>query len=91
MYKVYRDPEGKKFLQRSSTIQITNKSITSENEETYKKRIESLNAEIKVLKNELEMVNAVSCQCAALTFLLQFKSGQADSEEPKDLPLDVAS
>ena len=59
MYKVYRDPEGKKFLERGNTIQITNKSMNSENEETYKRRIEMLNEEIRVLNNELEMVTVI--------------------------------
>lgn len=59
MYKVYRDPEGTKYLKPSNPIQITNKSITSENEETYKRRIEGLNEEIKVLNDELEKVIAV--------------------------------
>lgn len=59
MYKVYRDPEGKKFLEQGNSIHITNKSITSENEETYKRRIERLNEEIRVLNNELEMVTIV--------------------------------
>ena len=59
MYKVYRDPEGKKFLEQGNTIQITNKSITSENEETYKKRIERLNEEFRVLNQELETVTVV--------------------------------
>ena len=60
MYNVYKDPEGKRVLgdpttsNRTSTILKT--SISNENEETYRKRIESLNEEIKVLNDELDMV-----------------------------------
>ena len=62
MYKVYRDPEGKKFLEQgNNTTQITYKSSTSENEETYKKRIERLNEEIRVLNYELETVTDYAC------------------------------
>ena len=72
MYKVYRDPEGKKFLEQGNTIQITSKSINSENEETYKKRIERLNEEIRVLNNELEMVTVVIllvCTYCTISFI----------------------
>ena len=59
MYRVYKDPTGKRYLEEptshhTSTIQKT--TISTENEETYKKRLESLNEEIKVLNDELEMV-----------------------------------
>ena len=56
MYKVYQDPEGTQCIEQNHPIQITNKSNSIENEETYKKRIESLNKEIKVLSDELNMV-----------------------------------
>lgn len=61
MYKVYKDPEGKRYLEEpsshhTSTIQKT--TVSSENEETYKKRLESLNEEMKVLNDELEMVRS---------------------------------
>ena len=59
MYRVYRDPKGTKHPEASNTIQITIKSITSENEETYKRRIETLNEEVKTLNHELEMVTAI--------------------------------
>ena len=57
MYKVYKDPEGKRYLEETttSTIQKT-MTISSETEENYKKRIENLNEEIKVLNDELEKV-----------------------------------
>ena len=60
MYKVYKDPEGKRYLEdptshHTSTIQKT-VTISSETEESYKKRIENLNEEIKVLSDELEKV-----------------------------------
>lgn len=63
MYRVYKDPEGKRYLEepsshRTSTIQKT--TVSSENEETYKKRLESLNEEMKVLNDELEMVRMYS-------------------------------
>ena len=60
MYNVYKDPEGKRVLEdpptsnRTSTILKT--TISNENEETYRKRIESLNEEMKVLNDELDMV-----------------------------------
>ena len=59
MYKVYKDPEGKRYLEEpsshhNSTIKTT---VSNENEETYKKRLESLNEEMKVLNDELEMVS----------------------------------
>ena len=57
MYKVYRDPQGTKYLESNNSPQITNKSfVTTDNEETYKRRIESLNKEIQVLNSELEKV-----------------------------------
>ena len=59
MYKVYKDPEGKRYLEEpmshhTSTVMKT--TISYENEETYKKRIETLNEEVKVLNDELGMV-----------------------------------
>ena len=59
MYRVYKDPEGKRYLEEPTshhTTTIHKTTISSENEETYKKRIEGLNEEIKVLNDELEMV-----------------------------------
>ena len=54
MYKVYQDPEGTRCLEQKS---FSNKfSSTSENEENYKRRIEGLNEEIKVLNEKLQMV-----------------------------------
>ena len=60
MYSVYKDPEGKHVLEDPATSNRTSTilkfTISNENEETYKKRIESLNEEIKVLNDELDMV-----------------------------------
>ena len=58
MYKVYRDPEGKRFLEQNSHHSTTVNKITicNESEEDYKKRIENLNREVKVLNDELEKV-----------------------------------
>ena len=59
MYKVYKDPEGKQLLEQppSSHHNTTfHQTISVENEEDYKKRIEGLNEEIKVLNEELELV-----------------------------------
>jgi len=57
MYKVYKDPEGKRYLEETTTSTIQNTmTISSETEENYKKRIENLNEEIKVLNDELEKV-----------------------------------
>lgn len=58
MFSVYQDPQGTKFQEcTNSTI---NRSISTENEETYKRRIQGLNEEIKVLNHELEMVKICS-------------------------------
>ena len=60
MYNVYKDPEGKRVLEdpttNNRTLTILKTTISNENEETYKKRIESLNEEMKVLNDELDMV-----------------------------------
>ena len=60
MYNVYKDPEGKRVLEEPSshhqTATILKTTISTENEEGYKKRIESLNEEMKVLNDELAMV-----------------------------------
>ena len=62
MYKVYQDPDGIQCLDQRYNTQATNRSIYSENEETYKRKIKGLNEEIKVLNNEIEMVtNSSSC------------------------------
>ena len=54
MYKVYQDPEGKQCLDQKC---FSNKFIsTNENDEVYKRRIEGLNEEIKVLNEKLQMV-----------------------------------
>jgi len=58
---VYQDPEGKRFLEERSqtshhTETINKNNISTETEEGYKKRIEGLNEEIKVLSDELQMV-----------------------------------
>ena len=60
MYKVFRDPEGKRSLDHTDTPHSsTNKTPTvqqSDELETYKLRIQTLNFEIKRLNDELEMV-----------------------------------
>ena len=60
MYNVYKDPEGKQCLEKPAnqhhTSVILKTTISNENEEGYKKRIESLNEEMKVLNDELTMV-----------------------------------
>jgi len=68
MYKVFRDPEGTRFLeQRAGTVCATNQIavLPYTNElEIYKKRIQSLNVEVIRLNNEVEMVltcNAYTC------------------------------
>jgi len=59
MYKVFRDPEGKHYLDNPDyTVSVNDKATSQQSNEleTYKKRIESLNVEIIRLNNELEMV-----------------------------------
>lgn len=60
MYRVYKDPEGKRFLEQNNvnnhTSTINKITISHESEEDYKKRIENLNKEIKGLNDELEKV-----------------------------------
>ena len=61
MYDVYKDPGGKRVLgdptshHTSTTVKITT-TMSNESEENYKRRIESLNVEMKALNNELEKV-----------------------------------
>ena len=60
MYRVYKDPDGKRFLEQDQHHPSANKvTIYNETEEDYKKRIESLNGEIKALNDELEKVAVV--------------------------------
>ena len=66
MYKVFRDPEGKRSLDHTDTPNSssinTNKIPTlqqSDELETYKLRIQTLNFEIKRLNDELEMVTVL--------------------------------
>ena len=63
MFKVYQDPEGTQCLKQNNTIQVSNKSITDETEEVYKRKLEDLNEKIKVLNDEVEMVTKLSVQC----------------------------
>ena len=56
MYKVYQDPEGTQCLEQGNSNQDTKKSISSQNEETYRRKLEGLNKEIKVLNDKIEMV-----------------------------------
>jgi len=54
---VFRDPKGTHYLDNStSTVGVNNNVQQSDELETYKKRIESLNVEIIRLNDELEMV-----------------------------------
>lgn len=74
MYNVYKDPEGKQVLddpthhQSSAIVKTT--TMSSEGEEDYKKRLESLNAEMKVLNDELQKV----CLATWLPLLLLYCS-----------------
>ena len=60
MYRVYKDPEGRRYLEDSTTNRISTiiktTTISSETEEGYRKSMEGLNEEIKVLNDELEKV-----------------------------------
>ena len=57
MYKVYQDPEGTQCLEQGNGSQGTiNKSICSHMEETYRRKLEGLNEEVKVLNDKIEMV-----------------------------------
>ena len=62
MYRVYRDPKGERYLdQNNPHVTSVNKiTVTNESEEDYKKRIENLNQEIKVLNDKLEKVVAIA-------------------------------
>ena len=52
MYKVYHDPEGTELEKNSKSTGTKRKeSVVDFAEEDYKKRIESLNVEIKVLND----------------------------------------
>jgi len=55
MYKVFRDPEGKRSLD-NNTASSTAVNKNSEELEIYKQRIQSLNVEVIRLNDELEMV-----------------------------------
>jgi len=60
MYKVFRDPEGTRYLDQDiGTIGATNRTATlhyPEELETYKQKIQSLNVEIVRLNDELQKV-----------------------------------
>ena len=61
MYDVYKDPKGKRVLDdptshHTSTTAKTTTTMSNESEENYKRRIESLNVEMKALNDELEKV-----------------------------------
>jgi len=62
MYKVFRDPEGTRYLDQSiSAIGATNRTATlhyPEELEAYKQKIQSLNVEILRLNDELQKVPA---------------------------------
>ena len=60
-YKVYQDPEGTRSLEQTynHTAEITNKNnVTNDADDNYyKKRVLTLNEEIKALNDELAKVN----------------------------------
>jgi len=55
MYKVYRDPEGERYLDKGMTEPENNVGFNY-SEEDYKKKIQNLNIEIKGLNEQLEKV-----------------------------------
>ena len=61
-YKVYQDPEGTQTLEKNSHSEIAKRnSVTNITNDTtddiyYKRRIMSLNEEIKTLNDEITMV-----------------------------------
>ena len=62
MYKVYRDPDGDRSLDKHSS-HLTEPDCQSNicrqfSEDDYKKKIENLNIEIKGLNKELDKVSA---------------------------------
>ena len=72
MYKVFRDPEGTRSLDRSTSSATTNKTPTlqcSNEMETYKQRIQSLNVEIIRLNDELEMVTIRAYTNRLITYI----------------------
>ena len=56
MYKVYRDPEGERYLDTGLT-EAGNNTSRNYSEEDYKKKIQNLNIEIKGLNEQLEKVS----------------------------------
>ncbi|XP_065899522.1 gamma-aminobutyric acid type B receptor subunit 2-like isoform X2 [Dysidea avara] len=59
MYKVYDDPKGKNSLCNSSSIgNKQHKTSVAYSDDDYKRKIESLNSEIKVLNGELVMLKS---------------------------------
>ncbi|XP_065899508.1 gamma-aminobutyric acid type B receptor subunit 2-like isoform X2 [Dysidea avara] len=63
MYRVYHDPKGKRSLRSGKTIkQQRQTSAVNFSEDEYKRRIESLNLEIKALNEEIEMVQLMYTQ-----------------------------
>jgi len=56
MYKVYRDPEGERYLDTGLT-EPDNNASRNYSEEDYKKKIQNLNIEIKGLNEQLEKVS----------------------------------
>jgi len=64
MYKVYRDPEGLRSLDSSDKSDSYYVMII---EESYQKRIENLNSEIKALTEELTVVCLYCKYCTIVT------------------------
>ncbi|XP_065899524.1 gamma-aminobutyric acid type B receptor subunit 2-like [Dysidea avara] len=58
MYKVYRDPEGHRYLDKGGMTEPDNNASRQYSEEDYKRRIQNLNMEIKGLNEQLEMFKA---------------------------------
>ena len=59
MYRVYRDPEGERYLDQNSYKTEPDGNASHQfSEEDYKKRIQNLNIEIKGLNERLEKVSS---------------------------------
>ena len=57
-YKVYQDPEGMRSLEQNSSSEASNRNpVANDSDDNYyKRRITSLNEEIKALNDEIMMV-----------------------------------
>jgi len=60
MYKVYHDPKGERYLEKSRDE--PDKHVSHQySEEDYKKKIQNLNIEIKGLNEQLDKVHKHIC------------------------------